>query len=53
MSSMDLKPISKADICHALPDVSPTTIEAVLGSLVKGGNIRKVGTGRCVKYIRQ
>ena len=48
-----LTPISKADICHALPDVSPTTIEAVLGSLGKGGNIRKVGTGRCVKYIRQ
>ena len=47
-----LTPISKADICRALPDVSPTTVEAVLGVLVKGGNVRKVGTGRAVRYIR-
>ena len=46
-----LTPISKADICRALPDVSPTTVEAVLGVLVKGGKVRKVGTGRAVKYI--
>lgn len=48
-----LTPISKADICRALPDVSPTTVEAVLGSLVRGGNVRKVGAGRAQKYIRQ
>jgi len=47
-----LTPISKADICRALPDVSPTTVEAVLGSLVKNGAVRKVGVGRSVKYIR-
>lgn len=47
-----LTPISKADICRALPDVSPTTVEAVLGELVKKGNVRKVGEGRAVKYIR-
>ena len=46
-----LTPISKADICRALPDVSPTTVEAVLGALVKGGKVRKVGAGRAVKYI--
>lgn len=47
-----LTPISKADVCRALPDVSPTTVEAVLGSLVKNGAVRKVGEGRSVKYIR-
>ena len=47
-----LTPISKVDICRALPDVSPTTVEAVLGSLVKNGAVRKVGEGRSVKYIR-
>lgn len=44
--------ISKSDICEILPDVSATTIEAVLGKLVRDGKIRKVGTGRGVKYIR-
>lgn len=29
-----LTPISKADICQILPDVSPTTVEAVLGAMV-------------------
>lgn len=47
-----LTPMSKSDICRALPDVSPTTVEAVLGTLVKGGKVRKVGSGRAVKYIR-
>ncbi len=46
-------PISKAEICQILPDVSPTTIEAVLGSMVKSGVIQKVGQGRNSKYIKK
>jgi len=47
-----LTPISKAEICHILPDVSPTTVEAVLGGMVKRGAIRRIGSGRSTKYIR-
>lgn len=47
-----LTPVSKADICTILPDVSATTIEAVLGNMVRSGVIRKIGTGRNTKYIR-
>ena len=46
-------PLSKSDICHLLPDVSPTTVEAVLGKLVAKGDIRKIGMGRGVKYLRK
>ena len=45
-------PLSKADICGILPDVSPTTVEAVLGEMVRGGRIRRLGAGRASKYIR-
>ena len=47
-----LTPISKADIGRILPDVSATTIEAVLGQMVRTGSIRKVGSGRGTKYVR-
>lgn len=47
-----LTPISKADIGKILPDVSATTIEAVLGQMVRAGSIRKVGTGRGTKYVK-
>lgn len=45
-------PISKAEICKVLPDISVTTVEAVLGSMVKKGLIRRIGAGRASKYIR-
>ncbi len=48
-----LLPISKAEICQLLPDVSPTTVEAVLGRMVKGGVITTVGSGRGTKYVRK
>ena len=48
-----LTPISKSDICKILPDVSATTVEAVLGQMVKDGSIRKVGAGRNTAYIKQ
>lgn len=47
-----LTPISKSEICRILPDVSPTTVEAVLGQMVKSGSIRKIGDGRSARYIK-
>lgn len=47
-----LTPISKSEICKILPDVSPTTVEAVLGQMVRGGSIKKIGDGRNSRYIK-
>lgn len=47
-----LTPISKAEICKILPDVSPTTVEAVLGSMVKDGQIKRIGQSRSTRYIK-
>ena len=47
-----LTPISKAEICKILPDVSPTTVEAVLGDMMKDGTIKRIGTGRASRYIK-
>ena len=47
-----LTPISKADICKILPDVSPTTVEAVLGAMVKTGTVRRIGAGRSTRYMK-
>ena len=44
-------PVSKAEICDVLPDVSPTTVEAVLGKMVKSGSIKKLGVARATKYV--
>ena len=46
-----LVPVSKAEICKVLPDVSPTTVEAVLGAMLKNGTARKLGQGRGTRYI--
>ena len=48
-----LTPVSKAEIAKILPDVSPTTIEAVLGKMIKAGAIRKIGSGKGTKYLRR
>jgi Fic family protein len=48
-----LLPISKADICKILPDVSPTTVEAVLGKMVKEGKVDKIGSARSIHYLRK
>ena len=45
-------PLAKSDICGILPDVSPTTVEAVLGAMVRDGRIRKIGNGRGSKYLK-
>ena len=47
-----LTPISKSEICKILPDVSSTTVEAVLGQMVKSGCIKKIGNGRNSRYIK-
>ena len=47
-----LTPLSKAEICKILPDVSPTTVEAVLGAMVKSGSIKRIGVSRSAKYIK-
>ncbi|MBQ2934742.1 MAG: Fic family protein [Lachnospiraceae bacterium] len=44
-------PISKSEICRFLPDVSVTTVEAVLGKMVKAGTVRKLGQARNIKYV--
>lgn len=45
-------PMSKADVCAVLPDVSPTTVEAVLGEMVRSGRVRKIGAGRGTRYLK-
>lgn len=47
-----LTPISKAEICQILPDVSPTTVESVLGAMVKTGSVKRIGAGRATRYIK-
>ncbi len=45
-----LVPLSKGELCQLLPAVSPTTVEAVLGELVKKGLIKRSGAGRASRY---
>ena len=47
-----LTPLSKADICKILPDVSPTTVEAVLGAMIRTGSVKRIGAGRATRYIK-
>ncbi len=47
-----LSPISKAEICAVHPDISPTTVEAVLGRMVKEGSIKRIGALRNSRYVR-
>ena len=43
-------PVSKEEIVHRLPDISVTTVERVLGKMVKEGTIVKIGTYRNARY---
>lgn len=47
-----LTPLSNAEICKILPDVSPTTVEAVLGAMVKNGSMKRIGSSRSALYIK-
>ena len=46
-------PLSKSEICKIVPDVSLSTVEAVLASMIKNNQIIKIGTTRNAKYIRK
>lgn len=46
-------PISKAEICKILPDVSPTTVEAILGKMIKENKIIRIGTARNSRYAKK
>ncbi len=46
-----LAPMSKRDLCAVLPDVSPTTVEAVLGAMLKAGKIQRIGQGKGTQYL--
>lgn len=45
--------VSKAEICNILPDVSQTTVEAVLGNMVRDEKIKIIGKGKNTKYLRK
>ena len=48
-----LVPVSKVEVCNILPDVSPTTVEVVLGNMVRDEKIKIIGKGKNTKYIRK
>lgn len=45
-----LAPVSKRQICVALPDISPRTVESVLARLQSEGRVEKVGSYRDARY---
>ncbi len=47
-----LIPISKAELCADHPDISPTTVEAVLAELLRAGKIQKLYAARATRYTR-
>ena len=47
-----LTSLSKAEICAIHPDISPTTVEAVLGKMVRAGQIKRIGSSRNTRYIK-
>ena len=47
-----MAPISKAEILYILPDVSETTVEAALSSMLKSGLIKKTGSSRNARYLK-
>ena len=45
-------PVSKAELCQRLPEVSVKTVERTLARLVKEGKVEKIGTYRDARYRR-
>ncbi len=43
-------PISKREIMDILPDVSMTSVEQILGEMMRDGRIERVGTTRKARY---
>lgn len=50
MLENSLVPVSKRQICVALPDVSPRTVESVLSRLQSEGKVEKIGSYRDARY---
>lgn len=48
-----LSPLSKAEIHAQLPDISISTIERALKSLLDAGSIIKIGAGRSTRYVKR
>ena len=44
-------PITKRQILETCPDISVSTVENVLGELVRTGAVRKLGAGRSTAYV--
>ena len=47
-----LLPLSKREINYILPDISATTIEIIVSQMLKQGKIKKIGTFKNAKYIK-
>ena len=47
-----LLPLSKREINYILPDVSANTIEIVVSQMIKHGKIKKIGTFKNAKYMK-
>lgn len=45
-------PISKKEIMDILPDVSMTTVEQILGDMIRDGRIKRIGTTRKARYMK-
>ena len=43
---------TKADIINSCPDISPTTVEKVLGEMRRENSIKTVGSGRGTKWCK-
>lgn len=50
MLENSLVPVSKRQICVALSDISPRTVESVLARLQSEGKVEKVGSYRDARY---
>ena len=45
-------PISKQEIMQKVPDISVKTVELVLGKMLKENKIKKIGTYKDARYMR-
>ena len=45
-------PISKEELAGRFPEISVTTVERVLGKMIREGKIEKIGTYRDARYRR-
>ena len=45
-------PVSKQDIIAKVPDISVKTVELVLSKLMKEKKIKKIGTFKDARYMR-